>query len=165
MSDETTTTEADRPKCPTEVLGLLWRAFSLRGCDDSTGMKARLARRFKALMQEAKLYVQQPNGSVLTQLDPRGGLQFVPKTPKLFTPTHAEAEYLQERVTELKDKRNQDGSHMVDASAADHIDDIEKIWLPLWLPVEKPETPAVPGPAATPALSAPVADHVEAPAA
>lgn len=135
MSDEPT----EPPKCPTEVLALMWRALSLRNCDDGLELKARMARRFKKIMEEAKLYIQQGNGDVRMQLDPRGGLQIPPNRPQVFAPPRDEAEYLKECVKELKEKRNADGSPFIDASVADHIDDIEKLWLPLWL-AEKTDT-------------------------
>lgn len=161
MSDETATTDEDTsPKCPNEVLGLLWRAFSLRGCDDGTEKKGRLCRRFKALMEEARLYIQNANGSVTITLDPRGGLQFPPKMAQVFTPNVEEAELLQERVKELKEKKNADGSPFIDSTVSDHIDDIEKIWLPMWL-VKAPETPALPAPAVAPNRLA-AAEPVEA---
>jgi len=117
-------------QCP-EIMGLLWRAFNLRGCDDGLAMKAGLSRRFKAVMHEALLFVQQPNGDVTTKPDPRGGMQ-LPSKSVPFRPQPAEADYLRECVTELKGKRNQDGSPMITANAADYFEQIEDVLLPLW---------------------------------
>lgn len=141
-----------------DVMGLLWRAFSLRGCDDGLTMKAGLARRFKSHMMEAVLWVEQSNGDLLRKPDPRGGLQLANASVTFF-PNGPEATYLKECVTELKAKRNQDGSPVINATASDHMEEIEDDLLPLWL--KQNDTPvleqlAAPAPKA---LAAPVEAH------
>lgn len=150
---------SDKTKVPTievEIFGLLWRAFGLRDSNDGLEMKAGLARRFKRCMQEAKIWVEQPNGDLFSKPDPRGGLQ-IPPTARPFVPIKEEASYLKECVKELKEKKNQDGSPFITAQVADHIEDIESIYLPRWTAPEV--TPA----SIAAALPAPEVDAVPAP--
>lgn len=133
MADETDAVieEGRAVPCSGTQMGLLWQAHALKGCDDHQSDKARVARKFKRRMVTAMVFQPIPGGGFAKQEDPRGNKIFEDSTHMLpLTP--AEAENFETLLTELKKKKNQDGTPVIDATVADEIDDLEKRAFPMW---------------------------------
>ncbi len=136
MSDETDALlEADEPGLAVPVscvqLNLLWQAFALKGCEEDQPKKSKMAKKFKALMVPAMMYVPKGDGDVIEKKDPRGGTSF-PDGSQSLPMTAPQAEFLETLLKELKDKKNPDGSPLIDATVSDETEDLEQRAFPMW---------------------------------
>lgn len=126
-----------------EQIGLLWRAFQIRGVDDDMPKKAAIARKFKSLMRMGKLYVEQMNGDIQERDDPRPGSKVFVDTGGMMEFTRSEAKYLRECLDELTKERLPNGKPSINAGIADDVEHLRETVIPRWL-AKDPDEPKEP---------------------